>query len=214
MIRPTSLLRLATVAAAAVSLSACISLFPKSDPATMYRFGFEAPAPPAGEPKGPMFGVLKAPTGFPRAAAGDQIMTTSNGEVAYIADARWVSPAIVLFDEALTRAFDADPGPARLVSRGEGSRGDYSLKLDVRSFEAQYVHGAGSAPEVLVSVRAVMVRNSDHTLVGDHVFEARSQASDNRVGAIVTAYDAAVSQTMKDLLLWVNAGGAGPARQS
>ncbi len=212
MIRLSSALRTLAIAGAAVSLAACVSLFPKADPATMYRFGAAADVAPKVEPKGPMFGVLRATTGFPRAAATDQIMTVANGEVAYIADARWVSPAIVLFDEAVTQAFDIDNGPARLVSRGEGTRADFGLKLEVRSFETQYKNGPESVPDVVVSVRAVMVRNSDHTLVGDQIFEARVPAGDNRVSAIVPAYDAAVTQVLRDMLLWVNAGGSAPVR--
>ena len=212
MIRPLPALRGFAVAAAAVSLSACISLLPKAEPAILYRFGAAATAPPAAEARGPMFGVARLPTGFPPAAANDQIMTISNGEVAYIADARWVSPAAVLFDEAVVRVFDAAPGPARLVSRGEASRSDFSLKLDVRMFETQYVRGAEAAPDVVVSVRAVMTRNSDRSLMGERLFEVRTPAADNRVSAIVAAYDAAVGQALKDLVLWVNASGASPAR--
>jgi cholesterol transport system auxiliary component len=210
VIRLNTALRTLAILAVAASLSACVSLFPKAKPATMYRFGTAAIAAPAGQPKGAMFGVLHAPTGFARSAATDQILTTTNGEVAYIADARWISPAVVLFDEAVQRAFSGDQGPARLVSRGEASKSDFVLKLDVRTFEAQYTHGSGAAPDVVVAVRAVMTRNSDRSLVGDHTFEARVPANDNRVSAIVPAYDAAVTQVLSDLLLWVNAGGTAP----
>lgn len=211
MIRLPLAFRALTVAAAGLSLAACVSLFPKTDPATTYRFGVTAPATPVGEPKGPMFGVLRAPTGFVRAAATDAILTTTGSETAYIGSARWVSPAPVLFDEALAKAFDVDPGPARLIARGEVAKSDFVLKLDVRAFEAQYVDGPKSAPDVVVSIRAVLTRNSDRALVGDQAFEARVKAGDNRVSAIVTAFDAAVSQVLRELLLWVNAGGAGPA---
>lgn len=203
---------LAALAAASVGLSGCISLFPKAEPATLYRFGTAPAAAPAATPAGTPasggFAILKGPTGFPRAAATDQILTMTGGEAAYIAEGRWVSPAIVLFDEALSRAFDADAGPARLVSRGEILRSDYTLKLDVRSFETQYVNGQKAAPEVLVAVRALLTRNSDSVVVGEQMFETRVPASENRISAIVAAYDAAVSQTLRELVLWTNGRGA------
>lgn len=211
--RPFRALALAAVLAASVGLAGCISLFPKAKPATLYRFGAGA-APAAAAPAAPAtpaaggFAILRGPTGFARAAAGDQILTVTNGEAAYIAQGRWVSPAVVLFDEAVDRAFDADNGRARLVTRGEVARTDYTLKLDVRTFEARYVNGEKAAPEVVVAVRALLTRNSDSALVGEQMFEARVAAGDNRIGAIAAAFDTAVTQTLRDLVAWTNGRGA------
>jgi cholesterol transport system auxiliary component len=86
-------------------------------------------------------------------------------------------------------------------------RADYVLKLDVTSFEARYEHGEGAAPTVVVSVHASLDRVSDRALVGERTFEARADASDNRVGAIATAFDTAVTKVLGDLAGWV--GGRG-----
>ncbi|MET3664920.1 ABC-type transport auxiliary lipoprotein family protein [Caulobacter sp. 1776] len=200
--------RVLAVAALAASLSGCISVFPKAKPSTLYRFG-ESDVSVAKGPPGAMFGVLKAPSAFTRAAAGDRIMTSTNGEVAYIADARWVSPAFVLFEEAVARAFENDPGRARLIGRGEVAKADLVLRLEVRTFETDYVNGPKAAPEVVVRVRGVLNRNQDRALVGDQVFEARVKAADNRVSAIVPAYDQAVAQVLGQVVTWVNAAGPG-----
>lgn len=156
MIRNTA--RALTAAALMVSLSGCISVFPKAKPASLYRFGEAEVSVPKGPP-GAMFGVLKTPSSFTRAAAGDRILTSTNGEVAYIADARWVSPAFVLFEEATARAFENDPGRARLIGRGEVAKADMMLRLEVRTFEADYVNGPKAAPEVVVRVRGVLTRS-------------------------------------------------------
>lgn len=197
-----------TVATLAVALSGCISVFPKTKPASMYRFG-DADVSAAKGPPGAMFGVLKAPSAFTRAAAGDRILTMTNGEVAYIAGARWVSPAFVLFEEATARAFENDPGRARLIGRGEVAKADLVLRLEVRTFEADYLNGPKAAPEVVVRVRAVLNRNSDRALVGDQIFEAKVKAADNRVSAIVPAFDQANAKVLGDVVAWVNAAGAG-----
>lgn len=202
--------RLAGVTALALSLSACISVFPKTKPVGLYRFGEAEVSAPKGPP-GAMFGVLKAPTVFTRAAAGDRILTSSQGQVAYIADARWVSAASVLFEEAVARAFENDPGRARLIGRGEVAKADLVLRLEVRTFEADYVNGPKAAPEVVVRVRGVLNRNTDRALVGDQVFEARVKAADNRVSAIVPAYDKAVAQVLAQIVAWANAAGPGIA---
>ena len=195
------------VTAIAVALAGCISLFPKAEPAALYRFGNEPVAPASKGPAGALLGVFKTPTVFTRASAGDRILTFTGGEAAYIAGARWVSPASVLFDEAVSRAFEADPGRARLIGRGEVAKSDLILRLEVRSFETIYTNGPKAAPEVLVQVRGVLNRSSDRVLVGDRVFEARIKASDNRVGPIVEAYDSATGQVLGEVTAWVSATG-------
>jgi len=204
-------LRTAAIAAVAVglsmSLAGCISLFPKSNPAGLYRFGHVAAesSRPASDKS---FGVYKTPTVFTRAAMSDRLLSVTNGEAAYIADARWVSPAIVLFDEAVARAFEADGSTARLVTRGEALKAAMALRLEVRSFETDYVNGPKAAPEVLVEIRAVMTRSNDRALLGDKVFVARVKAADNRLSAIVPAYDQAVDKVLTEIVAWVGEAGA------
>lgn len=199
-----TILRSLTIAVAAVALTGCISLFPKSKPAGLYRFGHVAAASsrPATEKS---FGVFKTPTVFTRSAMSDRLLSVTNGEAAYISDARWVSPAVVLFDEAVARAFEGENSRARLVTRGEALKAAMALRLEVRSFEAVYVNGPKAPPEVLVEIRAVMTRSNDRALLGDQVFVARVKAADNRLGAIVPAYDTAVSQVLSEIVTWVSA---------
>lgn len=200
-------LRSLGVAAAAVALSGCISVFPKVEPSGLYRFGHAVPSASTASAE-KAFGVFKTPTVFTRAAMGDRMLTVTNGEAAYIAGARWVSPASVLFDEAVARAFEAESSRARLVTRGETGKAAMALRLEVRSFEVDYVDGPKAAPEVLVEIRAVMTRGGDRALLGDRVFQARIKASENRVGAIVPAYDAANTQVLSEIIAWVNEAGA------
>ncbi|MFZ4606371.1 MAG: ABC-type transport auxiliary lipoprotein family protein [Caulobacter sp.] len=192
----------AALALAAIALSGCISLFPKAEPAQLYRF--DAAAPATATATGPLFGVLRLGTSFPRASAGDRILTVNDrGEAAYIAGARWVSPASVLFDEEIGSVFQ-NAGRARLIGRGEVIKADYSLKLDVQTFEAHYDRGPKAAPEIVVSVRGVITRNRDRALIGEQVFTARVRAGENRVGAIVPAFNTALTQVLGQLVAWVN----------
>lgn len=193
----------AALALTAIALSGCISLFPKAEPAQLYRF--EAHPPSQKFPPGSLFGVLRLQSGFPRASGGDRILTVNNqGEAAYIAGARWVSPASVLFEEQVSTAFQGG-GRARLISRGEVIKADFSLKLDVQTFETHYDQGPKAAPEVVVVVRGSITRNRDRALVSDRLFTANIRAGENRVGAIVPAYNAALSQVLGEVVGWVNA---------
>ena len=49
------------------------------------------------------------------------------------------------------------------------------------------------------------------TVAGDRSFKASVTASDNRVGAIVEAFDQVVAQVLGKLAAWVNARGEGSA---
>ncbi|MBW8813978.1 MAG: membrane integrity-associated transporter subunit PqiC [Caulobacterales bacterium] len=204
-------LRLALLACAALSLSGCISLLPKSKPAHLYRFG-EPVAAAAPDMPARTVGVFRSNGAFQRESAGDRLLTVDGGKVAYIAQTRWAAPATVLWDEAVLAAFDADPGPVRLISRGEPASAAYVLRLDVRNFEARYDHGPKAAPTVLVRVRAAMTRGTDKQLA-EKIFEASVPARDNRVGAIVPAYDKAVGEVLKAIVAWTNQQAA-PAAQS
>lgn len=204
-------LRVLSLAALAVSLSACISLFPKSEPSQLYRFDGAAPAAAEAAPApSSRFGVARANGSFVQSAASDRILTINGDQVAYIAESRWVSPAAVLFNEAMTRAFDANTGAARLMSRGERGRADYFMRVDVTRFEAIYDRGLKAAPEVAVTLRVALVR-ADRTLAGSTLIEAKARAGDNRVSAIVAAFDQAVGQALGELITWTNQTGAVPA---
>ncbi|MGH6909934.1 MAG: ABC-type transport auxiliary lipoprotein family protein [Phenylobacterium sp.] len=195
------MLKIIGVAAIALALSGCISLLPKSKPSQLYRFG--QPAAEA-SPKTGTVGVFQANGLFPSEASGDRILTFAGGKAAYVAQSRWVAPASVLWTEAVQSAFDADAGRVRLNVRGQAAKSEYVLRLDVRSFEARYEGGTGSAPTIVVRVRGVMSK-MDMSKVTEQVFEVKTRASDNRVGAIVSAYDKAVADVLGQIVTWTNA---------
>ena len=173
-------------------------LFPKSKPVQLYRF--EVPAVETTQANAQV-GVLLSPVDFQAASASDRILTITGGEAAYVKDARWISPAAILFEEAVIRAFQG--GRARLVQRGDVAQAQYALKLEVQTFETRYA-SENSAPQVVVAVHALLSRNTDRAVVGDRVFTATAQASDNRMGGIVPAYDEALGDVLGQLTGWVN----------
>jgi cholesterol transport system auxiliary component len=203
MMRPSAVLRLAALAVAALALSACISLFPKTQPVSLYRFGAER-APAADVPQDAV-GVFLAHGAFEREAAGDRILTVDGAKVAYVADTRWAAPATVLWNQAVTAAFDADPGRVRLIARGEPAAAAYVLRLDVRTFETRYEKAPKAAPTVLVRVRAVLTPSGAKGTASEKIFEARADAGRNRMRAIVPAYDRAVNEVLDAIVGWTNA---------
>ena len=209
MIHSRALARALAALSLAGAVSGCISVLPKEPPAQLYRFGDSAP-PAATATAPPRFAVEALPLSFDRPAAGDAILTLTGSEAAYIKGSRWVASAQTLFESALTRAFESPGGAARLIVRGEPSRPDYLLKLNVLRFEAHYDQGQGAAPTIVVDMNATLSRSSDHALAGDRLFQASVPADANRAGAIVAAYDQATRKVLTDLVAWVDAKGGSP----
>ena len=201
--------RLAAALLAALSLSGCVSLLPRQPPVQLYRFGQAPPAAavtPAssviGRGQGTL-GVVLGQVSFPRAALGDEVLTTRGDQAAYIAGARWLTPAVLMFQEAAERAFQARSSRVRLIGRGELGAASALLRLDVDEFEARYP-AAGGPPTVQVSLRATLARADGRTLV-QQAFVARRPAAEDRVSAIVAAYDAATAQVLAQAVDWTDA---------
>jgi cholesterol transport system auxiliary component len=205
---PAIRLALAGVLIFAVALAGCVSLLPKQKPVQMYRFEAALPtSPPAAPIPGQPFALRLAPLSFELAAGSDRILTVNGDRTAYIAGARWVSTADSLFDDALSRAFEAHAGPARLLERGEAAPADYVLKLDVRAFEVHYDRPNPSSPKVRVEVFAALDQRGAATLGATRLFTAEAPAGSNTVHDIATAFGAAVGKVLGDIVAWTDAKG-------
>jgi cholesterol transport system auxiliary component len=195
--------RLAALAAVA-ALGACITLFPKTAPSQLYRFDAQLQPPVASGPQATVrIGVLD----FDPASSGDSILTVTGDELAYVQDGRWAIPASELFQEAVEHGFNAPGGQIRLVGISDASRAKLRLRLQVTHFETRYLNGPKAAPTVVVTMRATLNRQ-DGSLVGELPFDASVAAGDDTIGAIVQAYDAAVSKVVGDLVAWVDQNSA------
>ena len=197
--------------ALAASLAGCVSLFPKEQPAQLYRFTpqMEAPSISMDTQRIP---IAVSPVEFTAAASGDRLLTMTGNEAAYIEGARWVSTAQTQFDEALDKAFDDGATATRLVQRRQAGASQLTMNLSVLNFETRYDNGPKGAPKVVVVLRAQLIRFPDRAVIGETIFRSEQPVSDNRVGAIVQGYDAAVTSVLKDLATWTDQKAQAGAR--
>ena len=204
-------------AAAALVLSGCSLLSDPSDE-QLYRFGtavtpVAAPAP-ASETPTVRLGI--DPGAFPREATGIRILTTEGAQVSYLAGARWAAPAELLFETTLVRAFDGIAPDVTMYTRGASNTAGALLRADVRQFEAVYDQGPQAPPVVRVRVSVRLNDREERTLLGEREFQAESRATDNRVAAVVQAYDQAVTEVARGVATWTvdtaRRGGVGRAR--
>ena len=192
---------LALAAIAAVSLSGC-ALLSSPDPVQLYRFG-DAAGPVATPVASPVQIKLRA-LDMPQASQGDRLLGVTGSEAAYIAGARWVSPALMLYSDALETSFGSQARGVRLIGRRELTPTTRLLDVDVRAFETRYDY-AGAAPTVVITVRTRLLRFPERTVVSEQTFTVSQPAGENRVSAIVEAYDLATRDVNTQIVAWTDA---------
>lgn len=196
-------LKIAGPAVAALALAGC-ALLSSPDPVQTYRFGGPAEAGAALEGQATPRQVSLRRVQFPEAVEGDRILGVTGTETAYVAGARWVSPASDLYMESLENAFAVQAARVRLIGPRELTRGERSLDIDVRAFEARY-DGAGAAPTVVVTARARLLMLPDRTVAAERTFTMQQPAAANRVSAIVEAFDIATRDLNTQIVAWTDA---------
>ena len=188
---------------AAMALSAC-ALLATPEPVQSYRFGEAAPAASAALSVASPTEVTLRRVEFPEAVEGDRLLGVTGTETAYIAGARWVSPAADLYMASIENAFTARATRVRLIGPRELIRARRSLDIDVRSFEARY-EAPGRAPTIVVTARARLLALPDRTVVAEQVFTIEQPATANRVSAIVEAFDIATRDLNTRIVAWTDA---------
>jgi len=196
-------IRSAGVALGALALAGC-ALLSSPDPVQTYRFGGPAAAGAVAEGQSNLRQVTLRRVQFPEAVEGDKILGVTGTETAYIAGARWVSPATDLYMESLENAFAAQATRVRLIGPRELTRGERSLDIDIRAFEARY-EAPGAVPTVVVTARARLLALPDRTVAAERTFTVQQPASANRVSAIVEAFDIATRDLNTQIVDWTDA---------
>ncbi|MFC5346225.1 ABC-type transport auxiliary lipoprotein family protein [Brevundimonas staleyi] len=192
-------------AVAVVSLSGC-ALLSSPDPIQLYRFG---------DPTGSATTAVADPVQvklraieMPQASQGDRLLGVTGSEAAYIGGARWVSPALMLYSDALEASFASQARTVRLIGRRELTQTTRLLDVDVRAFETRYDY-EGAAPTVVITARARMLRFPERTVAAEQTFTVSQPAGENRVSAIVEAYDVATRDLNTQIVSWTDANAGG-----
>ena len=197
-----SLIRPLAATVTLMALSAC-ALLSTPDPVQTYRFGGAAAATSAAAVSSPVQVTLRR-VEFPEAVEGDKLLGVTGTEAAYIAGARWVSPAADLYMESIENAFAAQATRVRLIGARELTGGQRSLDIDIRSCEARY-DAPGATPTIVVTARARMLVLPERTVYAERVFTVEQPATTNRVSSIVEAFDLATRDLNTQIVAWTDA---------
>jgi cholesterol transport system auxiliary component len=139
--------------------------------------------------------------GRPDVAPGldtDRIAVLKGRQLDYYRGARWGDRAANVVQSMLVASFE-DQGLFRSVTPDRARvAGDYVLDVEVRHFQAEYASD-NAAPAAHVMIVGRLIRVVDRQLVGTLVAEARSKAQDNRMRAVIAAFETAAQQVALDL---------------
>src|SRR5690606_16971060 len=101
-------------------------------------------------------------------------------------------------------AFASQATRVRMIGLREASTAARTLDIDIQAFEARYT-APGAVPEVVVTARARILRYPERTVLSEKAFTVRQRARENRVSAIVEAFDIASRDLNVQMVDWTEA---------
>jgi cholesterol transport system auxiliary component len=117
----------------------------------------------------------------------------------YYAAARWSGPLDEVVQDLALQAFH---GRFRNVGTDTSAfNGGYWLEIEVVDFQAEYTGSAPDAgPTVHVHLLARVGTGGDRRVLGEFEADARQSAAQNRLAAVVAAYEAAARQAFGEIV--------------
>lgn len=200
-LRLSAPLALASWVSACLALAACGGLFQtKARPPTMYMLSATS-QPAAGTVAAQIpadLAVLK-----PRTRAGldtDRIAALyPDRHLDYFADVRWSGPLDEVVQDLAVQEFHSIGGLRYVSADHSAFSSAYWLELQVTDFQAEYT-AAGGAPTVHVRFLARIGNSGNRKLIGRFEADIRQTASDNRMSAIVDAFNRAADQALAEIV--------------
>ena len=196
-----------------VTLAACAgSLFKnKAAPPTMYMLSATRKTPaadpggdqPPGDKVAADVAVLR-----PRVRAGldtDRIAALyPDRRMDYFADVRWSGPLDEVLQDLAVQEFHVDLKVSNVSGDASVFASAYWLEIEVMAFQAEYT-AAGGPPTVHVHFQARLGNSGDRHVLARFEPDVREAAADNRMGAIVDAYNRAADRALSDIAAGVAA---------
>jgi ABC-type uncharacterized transport system auxiliary subunit len=117
----------------------------------------------------------------------------------YFADARWSGPLGDVLQDFAVQEFHTRANLRTVSGDASVFPSAYWLEMEVTDFQAEYT-SAAAAPTVHVQILARVGNSGDRRVLGRFVANARQQATENRLTAIVDAYAQAADAALADIV--------------
>ena len=121
----------------------------------------------------------------------------------FYAATRWAAPAPDLMESVLVDQLRGSGMFAAVFDDASPYPPHYNLRCGLARFEADYSSAKGAAggraPTIQVALDCTFGRHRDRALLANFTAHGSAAASDDRLGAVVAAFESATSQAVNDL---------------
>jgi cholesterol transport system auxiliary component len=137
-----------------------------------------------------------------------RIAVLKGRQLDYYRNVRWGDDATSVVQAFLVDSLEDQRLFRSVTAEQARVAGDYVLDVEVRDFQAEYASETG-APVVHVTMTGRLIRVLDRKLVATVSSEAREQATDDRMAAVVASFEAAGHRVAVELAQKTAAAVAG-----
>ena len=180
-------------------LGGCGGLLETTIPAPqayVLRLTPRAPASPPATPYGTL--QLQRPEAGPGLDSDRIALLRSDNRFDFYAASRWAAPAPDLVESVILDALRAGGSFTAVFDDTSPYAPRYSLRVTMRRFEADY-SASGGAPTVYVVLDCTLGRHRDRELLASFTAQGSAVAGEDRLTAVVAAFDAASVAAMAQL---------------
>jgi cholesterol transport system auxiliary component len=180
-------------------LSGCGGFFESSVPAKQ-AYLLRLPSRPAQTEVTRVAGGVRVqrPVAGPGLDGDGIVLLRSDKRFDVYAATRWAAPAPDLIASVLVDQLRGASLFSSVLDDTAPYAPRYNLRCGLNRFEADYT-GGGSAPRIEVVLDCTFGRYRERTLLANFTARGSAAATDNRIGAVVAAFEVATGQAVADL---------------
>lgn len=189
---------------AVTALGGCGGVFESEIPAAqafVLRYPQRAATAPSTTPRGSV--LVQRPEAGPGLDSDRIALLRSDNRFDFYAASRWAAPAPDMVESVIVEALRAGGSFSAVFDDTSPYAPRYSLRVAIRRFEADYsIEGKGAggrAPTVHVELDCTLGRHRDRELLGTFRVQGSAVASEDRLTAVVAAFEAATAAAMAQL---------------
>ena len=195
--------RILAILSTSFALTACSGVFEsKLDAPQAYVLRLPPATAPAAATSGGSV-LLQRPQAGPGLDSDRIALLRSDQRFDFYAASRWAAPAPDLIESVMLDALRATGAFSAVFDDAAPYAPVYNLRCGLRRFESDYTSergGAGGrAPTVHVALDCTLGRRRDRQLLASFTAQGSSVAGEDRLSAVVAAFEAATATAMKEL---------------
>lgn len=181
------------------ALSGCGSLLETTIPAPQ-AYVLRLPARTAPATPAPTGGSVRVqrPEAGPGLESDRIALLRSDQRFDFYAAARWAAPAPDIVESVLVEQLRGSGMFSAVFDDSSPHPPHYNLRCGLSRFESDYTKGGGE-PTVQVALDCTFGRNRDRALLGNFTARGSAKASDDKLGAVVAAFESATATAVGEL---------------